>query len=965
MHDLYNKICAILSNSFESKDGLEAALSTDKDSYRANEAIVASLDVENTNAHAVKDVILENTAPDGYILSEDSDGIITFEELAAGEKASLKTVFVPESSSEPEKPADTNPNTGGIALGFALTALFGGVTVVCFVWKKKAGKRLLSLLLCFATVGMTSLQSFKSDAAEPEKASIALSKTVTAGDKEITVKAAVSYGSAFKMNDAEAAPDPIHFEFTDYKGSKVDDDYLYYSDDYFSSPSTNYNPHLATLSMMMTKYSMNPGDPSSPDDTEWFEQQSDRVCAFFRALNFTSNDICVNDDYKTRTAFDTIGIAAASKKIGDTTVIASTVRSGGYFNEWENNVFLGTGENSDMMHEGWYNAANKVIDFIGEYIKTQNITGKVKLWISGYSRGGATMNLTAGLLDNKIQNNGSDKVFEGVTLERDDLYAYTFEAPQGANFNSTTVAAPKDSLYNNIFNIVNPNDLVTKVAMGWVGFTRFGIDKFITTQFFDYDNFETNRNTVKALYATEHPNKSWNSDNFQMYTIPASTIISSLTSLVNLVREVLDVIDSIDEGKLPSAIVKDTTKINYDANIAETIVLDRGMLKIGDRNNYANNYQPLLRKLTKYMMNDCPAPNAPSKTSLVGSIVWQGILYSLFGDSDSVSVITKLTGITSEEASRLNSLVADIYADYPNDLMSLGVNISDVFSNHDTDVSVAHVRAQDSYYIDAYNKENPDNTITIVPLRNDASFCRIDLNDFNDCTLKSAQDGYKDSKVYIEGSSLTTSTIHNVANGYAAGYYHYASYERIELFFPSYYDHKLNYASYSNDWDHDVSATYYYYPSQKATTYRERWLFRDDKDTFCDEGPYDETFKAANTLISDLTNTTWKFNDDLSETLKSCNISFTSNGKQYTSITNKFTGTEKMPIPFPDKSGDIYVDHYSLCYGNTEAAITDKIINYTTIWNNDAYMTITITGGADVYNQELIDWLYNNATLVT
>ena len=449
-----------------------------------------------------------------------------------------------------------------------------------------------------------------------------------------------------------------------------------------------------------------------------------------------------------------------------------------------------------------------------------------------------------------------------------------------------------------------------------------------------------------------------------MYTISATTILADLTNLVSLINEVIDVVDSIDEGKLPSAIENDTAKINYDANIAETIVLDRAMLVIGDRNNYANNYQPLIRKLVKYMMTDCPDPNAPSNKSVIASAVWQGILYSLFGDSDSVSDLTKLTDITPEEASRLNSLVANIYEDYPNDLMSLGINISDVFSNHDTDVSVAHVRAQDSYYIDAYNKENPDNTITIVPLRNDASFCRIDLNDFNDCTLKSAQDGYKDAKVYIEGSAWKKSTIHNVAAGYAAGYYHYASYERIELFFPSYYGHSLNYTSYSNDWDHDVRATYYYYPSQKATTYRERKVFRDVEGAFCDDGPYDDSFAAANTFLNDLTNTTWEISLDPFKTLSTKHINFTSNGKEYTSIAEKFVGTSEMPpLPMP-MPGVETMDNYTLFYGTDEAAHTQAISTiYTTNWLNDAYKTITITGGEDVTNQELIDWLQSCATL--
>lgn len=40
-----------------------------------------------------------------------------------------------------------------------------------------------------------------------------------------------------------------------------------------------------------------------------------------------------------------------------------------------------------MMHEGWYNAANKLIAFLNDYIKTAELNNKkVKLWISGFTR---------------------------------------------------------------------------------------------------------------------------------------------------------------------------------------------------------------------------------------------------------------------------------------------------------------------------------------------------------------------------------------------------------------------------------------------------------------------------------------------------------------------------------------------------------------------------------------------------
>ena len=173
----------------------------------------------------------------------------------------------------------------------------------------------------------------------------------------------------------EDAPTPIHFVYKNDQLGADDDDYLYYSDDYFRQSSTTYNPHLATLSIYMSKYSQNPGGPDSLDDDYWFTHQSERVEKFLEAIGFENFDC--NEDYKTRTAFDTIGVAVASRKIDDDTLIACTVRSGGYFNEWENNVFLGDGSQSDMMHEGWYKAANKLITFLGQYIQNKNINGNI------------------------------------------------------------------------------------------------------------------------------------------------------------------------------------------------------------------------------------------------------------------------------------------------------------------------------------------------------------------------------------------------------------------------------------------------------------------------------------------------------------------------------------------------------------------------------------------------------------
>ena len=161
--------------------------------------------------------------------------------------------------------------------------------------------------------------------------------------------------------------------------------------------------------------------------------------SFLELLGF--NSFTVNEDYKKSATINTIGLAVAKKEFDEYTVIAVAPRSGGYFREWASNTHLGDGSKSDYMHEGWYNAANKLINFVTKYVNDNNVTGKVKLWMAGYSRGGATTNLAAGLIDNKI-NNGEQLFSNGAQISREDVYAYTFEAPQGANVNSKNVKKP-------------------------------------------------------------------------------------------------------------------------------------------------------------------------------------------------------------------------------------------------------------------------------------------------------------------------------------------------------------------------------------------------------------------------------------------------------------------------------------------------------------------------------------------
>ncbi len=626
----------------------------------------------------------------------------------------------------------------------------------------------------------------------------------------LSVVTALSAGTA-AMTTASAA-ETSDVMTTTYKGNTI-----YYSDDYFRHSSTEYDSHLATLSCIMTNFSVPLDNPDSLDDQNWYLRQPERLYGFFGSIGFKEFEN--NDDYQSRSGFDTIGVAAASKKVDDYTVIGVGIRSGGYFREWGNNVYLGDGTKSDYMHEGWYNAANKTIDFIDDYVSSKNITGKVKIWIAGFSRGGATTNLAAGLLDNKIDNN--ETIFSnGATLTHDDLYAYTFEAPQGANYNSRNVKLPGDPIYNNIWNVVNPNDLVPKVAMSEYGFTRFGTDKFITTKFFDPAGFKENRDVFKALYAANGSSvEKYKADDFKMYGTPLKKVAPLVAELVTMFPVgVADIFSQIKAGKNP-IMEKDNTKANYDANIAAYLALEEMTKNIGSRSDYCKIYQNGVSNFLLAFMNDVNALKKDEITAIISKILLSETVSSVpgFGYLTEKALREALPGQKNidqivDAVEPLLDVVGKVYWERPNELISMGLYITEIFQNHDNGVNIAHLEAQDSYYIDAYNAKN-GTCMKLVGLRDNADFGRVSFKDYNDIGLYNSNG--KKNLVSVAGAKAEKSVIKNCLDGYAVGYYSYMTEEKMELFMPAGQSYILNMMGFSIKPKHDVwfTAVYQYVSS--------------------------------------------------------------------------------------------------------------------------------------------------------
>lgn len=264
----------------------------------------------------------------------------------------------------------------------------------------------------------------------------------------------------------------------------------YYDDAYFLEDSRIYNPHLSTMSLCLGLSSWSSYDA----DQERYGWSADIAAQNARELLTGYSGIGFkgfkyNYFWNFPPTKNSIGAAAANKKLIDClnddeyTLIALTVRGGGYYSEWASNFTLGI----SGQHEGFCNGKNNVIAFLSEYINEEQITGKIKLWVVGYSRGGAVANLIAGEL-----NEGYP--LPHVTLFQEDLFAYTFEAPQGA------MISQNSDCHKNIHNVINLNDIVPLVAQTVWNFTRYNGSSWILPSAAANSDFSSRKSEMLKQY---------------------------------------------------------------------------------------------------------------------------------------------------------------------------------------------------------------------------------------------------------------------------------------------------------------------------------------------------------------------------------------------------------------------------------------------------------------------------------
>ena len=313
-------------------------------------------------------------------------------------------------------------------------------------------------------------------------------------------------------------------------------------------------------------------------------------------------------------------------------------------------------------------------------------------------------------------------------------------------------------------------------------------------------------------------------------------------------------------------------------------------------------------------------------------------------------------GFSEAEEDSLYAVIEGVFDEYPGELVSLGLNVDSFDQNHDTNVSVAHVQAQDSYWIDFY-KQQKGELISKVPLRSNAEFFCIDTIDINEMLVRNESKGSM-KVIDMSGSAWEESNIDFCEKGYAVGYYHYATYERSRAYFPACYDYFTHMYSHSNDIWHRVAIYIWHYTSNNSEiAYRKSVKvvdekFNGDADVF--EPRISKKVDPESSRLSDLTNSTWKI-VEINHSFSEKNIDFTANGMNFKGLYSAVgtSPTSQLANVLYYKQGD-----YQKAGWQTEDA--NKIS-----WMNNNYSIITIIGGDDVKNPELIEWLYQNAILLS
>ena len=467
-------------------------------------------------------------------------------------------------------------------------------------------------------------------------------------------------------------PGSIRFR---YVGTDEKADYegvTFYTDDYFSRPATEYDQKLGTSSLALAM--------ACGNSHQGYTRGYVNAEALLRDMGFS--DVHHNEAYENITTMETIGVVLGIRRLPDCTLVCMGLRGIGYGSEWGANMLLGTGD----YHQGFDEASDRALGCLREYLTEHGVTGRVKLWVTGYSRSASTANLVAGKIDIAVAEGvGEGFLAPGVTVDVSGVYAYCFEPAE------TVVAAPfqlHGPVFSNIWNHVNPCDPVPVLVTKCFGMERFGTDLLFPCPL--DSNYPGRRDRMLSFY-----NRLANRDEIGHYRIDFFTAVD--VEALNGSSRRLQFADQ-------SEFIEDVNSRFFDSLGSRDFYVDRiqkGLSNIiADNNTLASSSR--FREEFKTALGD-------DKLAVVAALLalekddFDGVRNSL---SSPVSVALREAGLTSVTEYEMSTAITEtlfLFKDFirSNKLLCFNLlfNSKTVFSAHYPELAFAWMMSMDPRYV--------------------------------------------------------------------------------------------------------------------------------------------------------------------------------------------------------------------------------------------------------------------------
>ena len=267
------------------------------------------------------------------------------------------------------------------------------------------------------------------------------------------------------VNAEENEGTPVKVEYYSVTSGRPSTFEVNYSDRWFLTSSEVYNHDLAQASLGLMASCFRPG---SNEEGISLQDSSTRAKSFLEETGFQN---IRTDDYDRPSGRYTVASIIGRKTLtgedGEPfTLLAVGICGQGYQNEWLSNLSIG--DSND--HVGFEDAAQDVYDRIFGYLAENEIKGRVKVWVSGFSRSAAISNLL------------SARLIRSRQIASEDLFAYLYATPRCTK-NHT------NNDYPGIFNIVGMTDPVPQVPFLDWGYDRYGNTYYLPSQETDSDYF--------------------------------------------------------------------------------------------------------------------------------------------------------------------------------------------------------------------------------------------------------------------------------------------------------------------------------------------------------------------------------------------------------------------------------------------------------------------------------------------